>query len=61
MLYAIVGIVGSLIGLIAGVLRTEQQIRKHTRRWVKASGHCYMCEDCPDGCPLQYPNDSRNV
>jgi len=22
---------------------------------------CPMCEDCPDGCPVETPEDSRNV
>ena len=24
------------------------------------TGKCVMCEDCPDGCPLVSPEDSRN-
>jgi len=22
---------------------------------------CPMCEDCPDGCPVETPKDSRNI
>ena len=54
-------LVGMLIGVIIGVLRAESGIRKHTRKWVKANGgNCYMCEDCPDGCPSTNPNDPKN-
>lgn len=32
-----------------------------TREQAIKTGICPMCEDCPDGCPLITPNDSRNV
>ena len=33
-----------------------ENARQHTLQ----TGVCPMCEDCPDGCPVETPNDSRN-
>lgn len=30
------------------------------RQRALQTGLCPMCEDCPDGCPVETPNDSRN-
>lgn len=53
-------IVGILVGYLLGVFRTEQSIHKHTRLWVKMTKHCYLCPDCPDGCPRWTPDDPQN-
>jgi hypothetical protein len=54
------GVVGIIIGVVIGYMRMERLISSKTRKMVIASRHCYMCEDCPDGCPLDKPEDSRN-
>lgn len=56
----VAGSVGVLIGLLIGIFRMEWFIANRTRRMVVSSHHCYMCEDCPDGCPLTTPDDPRN-
>lgn len=53
-------IVGIIIGVFIGYSRMEWFIATKTRKMVKTSHHCYMCVDCPDGCPLDTPDDSRN-
>ena len=36
----------------------EKMLSKYTsgREYVKMSGSCPMCTDCPDGCPLDNSN-----
>lgn len=34
--------------------------RADARQHALQTGVCPMCEDCPDGCPVETPNDSRN-
>ena len=31
------------------------------RQITKADHKCHHCFDCPDGCPLDNPNDSKNT
>ena len=33
---------------------------ENPRQHALQTGVCPMCEDCPDGCPVETPNDSRN-
>jgi hypothetical protein len=33
---------------------------ENARQRALQTGVCPMCEDCPDGCPIETPNDSRN-
>ena len=33
---------------------------ENARQRALQTGVCPMCEDCPDGCPVEAPNDSRN-
>ena len=33
---------------------------ENARQHALQTGVCPMCEDCPDGCPVETPNDSRN-
>ena len=33
---------------------------ENARAHARETGICPMCEDCPDGCPVEAPNDSRN-
>lgn len=30
------------------------------RQIAKADKKCHMCFDCPDGCPIENPNDPKN-
>lgn len=32
-----------------------------TRQISVADGRCHMCWDCPDGCPIENPFDSKNT
>lgn len=32
-----------------------------SRQRALRTGVCPMCEDCPDGCPIETPKDSRNI
>ena len=34
--------------------------RADARQLALKTRVCPMCEDCPDGCPVEAPNDSRN-
>ena len=34
--------------------------RVNARQLALKTRVCPMCEDCPDGCPVETPNDSRN-
>lgn len=34
--------------------------RADARQHALKTGDCPMCEDCPDGCPVETPKDSRN-
>jgi len=34
---------------------------ENSRQHALQTGVCPMCEDCPDGCPVETPKDSRNV
>jgi hypothetical protein len=60
MIYLLCITASLLVGLIVGITITERSIFKDPRKWVKATGKCYMCDDCPDGCPSISPLDSRN-
>lgn len=31
------------------------------RQITKADNQCHLCFDCPDGCPLYTPEDSKNT
>ena len=33
---------------------------ENSRQHALQTGVCPMCEDCPDGCPVETPKDSRN-
>src|SRR5574344_2886213 len=33
---------------------------ENARQHALQTGACPMCEDCPDGCPVETPKDSRN-
>lgn len=46
------------IGAIAAWNRRAQP--ENSRQHALQTGVCPMCEDCPDGCPVETPNDSRN-
>ena len=35
--------------------------RADARQHALKTGDCPMCEDCPDGCPVETPKDSRNI
>ena len=35
--------------------------RANTRQHALKTRVCPMCEDCPDGCPVETPKDSRNI
>lgn len=35
--------------------------RVDARRLALKTRVCPMCEDCPDGCPVETPKDSRNI
>ena len=35
--------------------------RADARQHALKTGVCPMCEDCPDGCPVEIPSDSRNI
>lgn len=35
--------------------------RADARQLALKTRVCPMCEDCPDGCPIETPKDSRNV
>lgn len=35
--------------------------RPDARQLALKTGVCPMCEDCPDGCPIETPKDSRNI
>jgi Lar family restriction alleviation protein len=35
--------------------------RVDARQLVLKTKVCPMCEDCPDGCPVETPKDSRNI
>jgi hypothetical protein len=35
--------------------------RADARQLALKTRVCPMCEDCPDGCPVETPNDSRNI
>jgi Lar family restriction alleviation protein len=41
-----------------GKLRTQLE---NSRQHALQTGVCPMCEDCPDGCPVETPKDSRNI
>lgn len=30
------------------------------REYAVRTGKCPMCQDCPDGCPLENPRDPKN-
>lgn len=34
--------------------------RADARQTALQTGICPMCEDCPDGCPIETPEDSKN-
>ena len=34
---------------------------ENARQRALQAGICPMCEDCPDGCPIETPKDSRNI
>jgi hypothetical protein len=35
--------------------------RVDARQFALKTKVCPMCEDCPDGCPVETPRDSRNI
>ena len=35
--------------------------RADARQLALKTRVCPMCEDCPDGCPVETPKDSRNI
>ena len=35
--------------------------RADARQHALKTRVCPMCEDCPDGCPVEMPKDSRNI
>ncbi len=39
----------------------EWNRRADARQHALKTGVCPMCEDCPDGCPIEIPKDSRNI
>lgn len=39
----------------------EWNRRADARQHALKTGVCPMCEDCPDGCPIETPKDSRNI
>ena len=41
-----------------GKLNTQPE---NSRQHALQTGVCPMCEDCPDGCPVETPKDSRNI
>jgi hypothetical protein len=41
-----------------GKLNTHPE---NSRQHALQTGVCPMCEDCPDGCPVETPKDSRNI
>lgn len=45
-------------GAVAAWNRRAQP--ENSRQHALQTGVCPMCEDCPDGCPVEAPNDSRN-
>ena len=61
MWYAFALLIGMAIGLVIGIFRTESSIYKNARKWVKRTGRCYLCPDCPATCPLEYPDANRNA
>ena len=36
-------------------------VKQIGRKYALTTGLCPMCEDCPDGCPILTPKDSRNI
>lgn len=56
----LVFLLGAMVGCLTGIVSAERSIRIHPRKWAKLTGHCYMCDDCPDGCPMEYPEDPKN-
>lgn len=42
-------------------LRAQKKEPNIGRKYALTTGLCPMCEDCPDGCPILAPNDSRNA
>lgn len=42
-------------------LRMQEKEPNIGRKYAFTTGLCPMCEDCPDGCPILTPNDSRNA
>jgi formate hydrogenlyase subunit 6/NADH:ubiquinone oxidoreductase subunit I len=39
----------------------DWRIKENSRQHALQTGVCPMCEDCPDGCPVETPKDSRNI
>ena len=46
--------------LVERVNRLEKEKSENTRSRAVRTGVCPMCEDCPDGCPIETPKDGRN-
>jgi Lar family restriction alleviation protein len=42
-------------------VRAAWNRRADARQHALKTGVCPMCEDCPDGCPVETPKDSRNI
>lgn len=36
-------------------------LKEAAREWNRRADARQLCEDCPDGCPVETPKDSRNV
>jgi hypothetical protein len=50
----------SAIYAAISALRAQEKEPNIGRKYALTTGLCPMCEDCPDGCPVETPNDSRN-
>jgi hypothetical protein len=50
----------SVRGYMVELLALRRAQPENSRQHALQTGVCPMCEDCPDGCPVETPNDSRN-
>ena len=52
---------GKSLRIACNALRAQEKEPNIGRKYALTTGLCPMCEDCPAGCPILAPNDSRNA
>ena len=52
---------GKSLRIACNALRAQEKEPNIGRKYALTTGLCPMCEDCPDGCPVETPKDSRNI